>query len=155
MPKAKHHHIEPITGALKNWVDAVNQKWRDHNYGDEDMIARFMDIFAERYTWVRFYTPVNEMYVAAEFSAFYGWWNEQLTSHQAFVTALKHMVRANVEAMLGILAVRPDALFIQSESSEYTHARRPINMNRMPSTGCGRHGPLSNACARMACRCVA
>ena len=29
----------------------------------------------------------------------YGWWNEQLTSDQAFVTALKHIVKANVLAM--------------------------------------------------------
>ncbi len=42
--KAKNHHIEPITGALKNWVGAVNQSWRNHNHGDEDMIGRFMDI---------------------------------------------------------------------------------------------------------------
>ena len=44
VPKAKNHHIEPITGALKNWVGAVNQSWRNHNHGDEDHIPRFMDI---------------------------------------------------------------------------------------------------------------
>jgi uncharacterized protein (DUF362 family) len=44
VPKAKNHHIEPISGALKNWVGAVNQNWREHNHGDEDMIGRFMDI---------------------------------------------------------------------------------------------------------------
>jgi uncharacterized protein (DUF362 family) len=43
-PKAKNHHIEPITGALKNWVGVVNQKWRNHNHGDEEHIPRFMDI---------------------------------------------------------------------------------------------------------------
>ena len=43
-PKAKNHHIEPITGALKNWVGAVNQNWRNHNHGDEDHIPRFMDV---------------------------------------------------------------------------------------------------------------
>lgn len=85
----------------------------------------FARSFAERYPWIRFYTPVNEMYIAAEFSAFYGWWNERLTSHRAFVTALKNIVRANVEAMAAILEVRPDALFIQSESSEFTHASHP------------------------------
>lgn len=63
--------------------------------------------------------------IAAEFSAYYGWWNERLKSHQAFVTALKHLVRANVEAMLAILEIRPDALFVQSESSEYTHGCHP------------------------------
>jgi uncharacterized protein (DUF362 family) len=44
VPKAKNHHIEPITGALKNWVGVVNQKWRMHNHGDEEHIGRFMDI---------------------------------------------------------------------------------------------------------------
>jgi uncharacterized protein (DUF362 family) len=44
VPKAKNHHIEPITGALKNWVGVVNQTWRNHNHGDEDHIPRFMDI---------------------------------------------------------------------------------------------------------------
>ncbi len=87
--------------------------------------AQFARAFAERYPWVRFYTPVNEMYVAAEHSALLGWWNERMTSDRGFVTALKHLARANVEAMLAIVEVRDDALFIQSESSEYTHARHP------------------------------
>jgi uncharacterized protein (DUF362 family) len=43
-PKAKTHHIEPISGALKNWVGAVNRTWRQSNHGDADMIKRFMDI---------------------------------------------------------------------------------------------------------------
>ncbi|RYZ95450.1 MAG: glycoside hydrolase family 1 protein, partial [Proteobacteria bacterium] len=71
------------------------------------------------------YTPINEMYVCATFSAYYGWWNEQLKSDQGFVTALKHIVKANVLAMDAILKVRPDAIFIQSESSEYFHADNP------------------------------
>ena len=44
VPKAKNHHIEPITGALKNWVGVVNQRWRMHHHGDEEHIPRFMDI---------------------------------------------------------------------------------------------------------------
>lgn len=44
VPKAKNHHIEPISGALKNWVGVVNQNWRQENHGDKDMIGRFMDI---------------------------------------------------------------------------------------------------------------
>src|SRR5438552_22882 len=44
VPKAKNHHIEPITGALKNWVGVVNQNWRQYNHGDTEMIGRFMDI---------------------------------------------------------------------------------------------------------------
>jgi beta-glucosidase/6-phospho-beta-glucosidase/beta-galactosidase len=87
--------------------------------------ARYARAFAERYPWVQLYTPVNEMYICAQFSARYGWWNEQLRSEQAFVNALKHIVKANVLAMREILEVRPDAIFIQSESSEYFHADSP------------------------------
>jgi beta-glucosidase/6-phospho-beta-glucosidase/beta-galactosidase len=65
------------------------------------------------------------MYICATFSARYGWWNEQLSSDRAFVTALKHLVKANVLAMQAILKIRPDAIFIQSESSEYFHAESP------------------------------
>jgi beta-glucosidase/6-phospho-beta-glucosidase/beta-galactosidase len=65
------------------------------------------------------------MYICATFSARYGWWNEQLTGDRAFVTALKHIVKANILAMRTILDVRPDALFIQSESSEYFHPESP------------------------------
>jgi beta-glucosidase/6-phospho-beta-glucosidase/beta-galactosidase len=89
------------------------------------LFAEYARAFAERYPWVGLYTPVNEMYIAAEFSAYYGWWNERLRSHEGFVTALKHLVSANVRGMLAILEVRPDAIFIQSESSEYTHPSRP------------------------------
>ena len=81
--------------------------------------------FAERFPWVQLYTPVNEMFVCATFSGLYGWWNEQGTTDRTFVTALKHIVKANVLAMWAILDVRADALFIQSESSEYFHADSP------------------------------
>lgn len=79
---------------------------------------------------MRFYTPVNEMFIAAEFSGWYGWWNERLRSDRAFVTAIKHLVRASIEAMCAILKVRPDALFIQSELSEYTHTTDPKLQDR-------------------------
>jgi beta-glucosidase/6-phospho-beta-glucosidase/beta-galactosidase len=89
------------------------------------LFAAYAAEFAERYPWVQLYTPVNEMFICAVFSAKYGWWNEQLTTDLSFVTALKIIVKANVLAMTEILKRRPDAIFIQSESSEYFHADSP------------------------------
>ena len=89
------------------------------------LFARYAAAFARRFPWVQLYTPVNEMYICAQFSGRYGWWNEQLATDRGFVTALKHLVRANVLAMEAILEARPDAIFIQSESSEYFHAGSP------------------------------
>jgi beta-glucosidase len=90
-----------------------------------DLFAKYARAFAERYPWIQLYTPVNEMYITATFSAQYGWWNEQCTGDDTFVRALKNIVKANVLAMQAIVDVRPDAIFIQSESSEYFHAENP------------------------------
>ena len=89
------------------------------------LFAQYATDFATRYPWVQLYTPVNEMFICALFSGRYGWWNEQLGTDLGFVTALKGLVKANVLAMANILKVRPDAIFIQSESSEYFHADDP------------------------------
>jgi len=90
-----------------------------------EIFARYAKAFALRFPWVQVYTPVNEMFICAQFSAKFGWWNEQGTTDLTFVTALKHIVKANVRAMQEILKVRADAIFVQSESSEYFHAENP------------------------------
>ncbi|HXF18157.1 MAG TPA: family 1 glycosylhydrolase [Burkholderiales bacterium] len=98
------------------------------NFQNPDFPALFADYayaFARRYPWVQLYTPVNEMSICARFSALYGWWNEQLRDDRSFVNALKHIVKANVLAMHKIISARPDAIFIQSESTEYFHAENP------------------------------
>ena len=87
--------------------------------------ARYCGAVAERYPWVRFFTPVNEIYVAAKFSALTGDWNERLKDQRAFVTALKHLVAAYIAGCAAIVLRRPDALFITSESAEFTHDLRP------------------------------
>jgi beta-glucosidase/6-phospho-beta-glucosidase/beta-galactosidase len=87
--------------------------------------AEYARDFALRYPYIRYYTPVNEIFITAMFSAQYGWWNECLSDDRSFVTALKHLCKANVMAMHEILRVQNNAVFIQSESSEYFHPVRP------------------------------
>ena len=76
---------------------------------------------ARRYPWVRYYTPVNEIYVTAKMSAKDGVWNEQLKSDRAFVTAMKHTVEASILGTHEIAKHRNDYVIIQSESAEYLH----------------------------------
>ncbi|HTD65653.1 MAG TPA: family 1 glycosylhydrolase [Candidatus Limnocylindria bacterium] len=83
--------------------------------------ARYAGAVAERYPWVRAYTPVNEIYVAARNSGLDGIWNERLRTEPGFVTALKHLVAANLLATAAIARHRPNAVIITSESAEYTH----------------------------------
>jgi len=81
----------------------------------------YCDAVAERYPWVRHFTPVNEIYVTARLSAKDGLWNEQATDDRSFVTALKHCAAASILGTQAIAARRPDCLIIQSESAEYIH----------------------------------
>lgn len=87
--------------------------------------AEYAGRVAERYPWVRAYTPVNEMYIAARASGKDGVWNERLKTDKGFVTALKHLVAADILATKTIARHRPDLIVIQSESAEYVHHISP------------------------------
>lgn len=122
--KLKELNIAPIADLCHFGVPDWLGNFQNPDF--PECFAEYARAFADRYPWIQLYTPVNEMFICATFSAQYGWWNEQLRSDKTFVTALKHIVKANVLAMQSILEVRPDAIFIQSESSEYFHAENPI-----------------------------
>lgn len=82
-------------------------------------LAEYAGAFARRFPWVQFYTPVNEMYVCAKLSALEGLWNEQCRDERAFVTAVRHLAKANILMMQATASERPDAVFVNSESGEF------------------------------------
>ena len=88
--------------------------------------ADYADAVAERYPWVRWYTPVNEIYVSASASAQKGIWNEQLKSELGFVTAIKNLCAASILANQRIAVRRPDVIIVQSESAEYMHQMKTL-----------------------------
>lgn len=83
------------------------------------LFAEYAGAFARRYPWVRYFTPVNEIFVCASFSALRGWWNECLASDEAFVRAMRNLCMAHELAVEAILAERPDAIIVQGESMEH------------------------------------
>lgn len=116
--------IDLVHFGLPDWLrDFQNADWPQH-------VADYASAFAKRYPWVRFYTPVNEIYVTALFSGLFGWWNERRMDDEAFVTNLKHCCRASVLIMRAILDHRADAIFIFSESTEYVHPGTPSMVQR-------------------------
>ena len=84
-----------------------------------DAFPQYAGAFAERYPWVRFYTPINEMYVCARKSTLEGEWNEQRRDESAFVNAVFNLAFASVGMTDTILERRSDAIFVNSESSEF------------------------------------
>ena len=128
LEELKRLEIVPIVDlchfGVPDWLDSFQ------NPEFPPLFAEYAAAFARRYPDIRYYTPVNEIFIAATFSARYGWWNERLASDTAYVTAMKHLCQANLLAVDEILQVRPDALFIQSESSEYTHPGHPAALGQ-------------------------
>ncbi|MGI8546240.1 MAG: family 1 glycosylhydrolase [Gemmatimonadaceae bacterium] len=119
MAEMRRLRIEPILDLMHfgvpDWIG---------NFQNPELptsFAEYTAAVAERYPWVRCYTPVNEIYVTARVSAKDGLWNEQLTTDRAFVTAMKHLVAASILGTQAIVKQRPDAIIVQSESAEYTH----------------------------------
>jgi beta-glucosidase/6-phospho-beta-glucosidase/beta-galactosidase len=85
------------------------------------LFAEYARAFARRYPWVRYYTPVNEIFICASFSALRGFWNERRKSEKAFARAIRNLCMAHELAVDAILAERPDAIIVQSESLEHFH----------------------------------
>lgn len=115
--------IKPITDlchfGVPDWIgDFQNTDW-------PELFAEYAGAFAARFPSVRLYTPINEIFITAFFSAKNGWWNEQLKTDESYVSALRNLTRANILAKKAILRAQPDAIFIESESSEYFHPVEP------------------------------
>ena len=85
------------------------------------LFADYARAFARRYPWVRYYTPVNEIFICATFSARHGWWNECERGDAPWVRAMRNLCMAHELAVEAILAERPDAIIVQSESLEHFH----------------------------------
>lgn len=119
----KRLEIAPIVDlchfGVPDWIgDFQNTEW-------PALFSEYAEAFATRFPWVRFYTPVNEIFVCANFSAQLGWWNEQMQSDRTFVNAMRNMCQAVILAEQAILKVRPDALFVQSEAATFFHPTEP------------------------------
>ncbi len=121
LAEMQRFHIEPLIDLCHFGMP----DWLGNSFQNPDFppaFAAYAKAFAQRYPWVTLYTPVNEIFVCAKFSGLFGWWNEQEATDRAFLTATRHMAAATLLAMREILAIQPQAIFIQSESSEYTHS---------------------------------
>jgi beta-glucosidase len=85
------------------------------------LFANYARAFARRYSWIRYFTPINEISVCASASALHGWWNGGFANESAFARALRNLCMAHELAVEAILAERPDAIIVQSESLEHFH----------------------------------
>jgi beta-glucosidase/6-phospho-beta-glucosidase/beta-galactosidase len=118
MAELQQHGPEPIADlchfGVPDWLGSLQ------NPDLPAALAEYAGAFAERYPWVRFYTPVNEMYVFTRMSTLDENWNDQEKDDGAFIRAVFNLASASIAMTDAILKRRPDAIFINSESSDFT-----------------------------------
>ena len=146
--------VEPIVGLLHH---GSGPAWT--NLLDPDFPARLADFasaVAERFPYVRDFTPVNEPLTTARFSALYGHWFPHAADDRSFARALLNEIEATIRSMEAIRSVRPHARLIQTEDiakvfstpqlayqAEFENARRWITFDMLAGRF-DEHHPLWN-----------
>lgn len=112
--------IQPIVGLVHHGCGPRYATFDTPAFEHE--LPRYARRVAERYPWVRYYTPVNEPLTTARFAGLYGVWYPHGRSDQQFISILLRQVRATVRAMAEIRAVQPAAELIQTDDLGYMHS---------------------------------
>ncbi|WP_426020386.1 family 1 glycosylhydrolase [Brevundimonas sp. DWR2-3-1b1] len=115
--------LRPIVGLLHHgsgpaWTDLLDP-------GFAEGLARHAACTAERYSWVRDWTPVNEPLTTARFSALYGHWYPHRTDERDFWLALLNQIDATRLSMKAIRRVNPEARLVQTEDFGATYGTAP------------------------------
>jgi dTDP-4-dehydrorhamnose reductase len=96
---------------------------------DPDFPAKLADYatrVAERYPWIKMWTPVNEPLTTARFSALYGHWYPHTQDYGLFLRALVNECKGTLEAMRAIRKVIPDAQLVQTEDLGKCYSTAPL-----------------------------
>ncbi|MCJ8518859.1 dTDP-4-dehydrorhamnose reductase [Pseudorhizobium tarimense] len=105
--------IEPIIGLLHHGSGPRYTNLLDPAF--PALFAQHAARVAERYPYLRAFTPVNEPLTTARFSGLYGVWYPHKTDIRSFARAFINQCLATVSAMEAIRSVIPDAKLVQTE----------------------------------------
>jgi dTDP-4-dehydrorhamnose reductase len=113
MARLKELGIDVVVGLVHHGSGPPGTSLLDDSFVSG--LAELAGAVAERYPWVRDFTPVNEPLTTARFSALYGHWYPHRRDSAAFLRALLVETRATAAAMRAVRQVRPDARLVQTE----------------------------------------
>jgi dTDP-4-dehydrorhamnose reductase len=85
-------------------------------------LAEFARAVAQRYPWVRYYTPINEPLTTARFSGLYGHWYPHGQDDLTFGQVLLAECRGVCLAMKAIREVNPSAQLVQTDDLGKTYS---------------------------------
>jgi beta-glucosidase/6-phospho-beta-glucosidase/beta-galactosidase len=119
MARLRELGIEPIVTLLHHGSGPHYTALHQRNFVPG--LARFARMVAERYPWIKHYTPVNEPLTTARFSGLYGIWYPHGLDDRTFIRIQLNQIKGIQAAMRAIREVTPDAQLIQTEDLGKTH----------------------------------
>ncbi|PTX64438.1 glycosyl hydrolase family 1 [Melghirimyces profundicolus] len=92
----------------------------------EDRVSEYAMKFAERYRGlVRYYTPLNEPYVNAEFCGEIKRWPPCLEGERGFVAIMRNLCRGIIKTVRGIRSVDPDSVMVHVDATGWFYPGSP------------------------------
>jgi dTDP-4-dehydrorhamnose reductase len=120
LPALQRLGVTPIVGLIHHGSGPEHTSLVDPAFPEK--LAEYAGAVAQRYPWVEYYTPVNEILTTARFSGLAGVWYPHGKSHATFVRALLNQCKATVLSMRAIRAVNPDAKLVQTDDLSKTYS---------------------------------
>lgn len=115
--------IRPIVGLVHH---GSGPTWA--NFTTPDFVtglARFAGLVADRYPWVRDWTPVNEPLTTARFGCLYGHWQPHQRQDEAFWNALLTQIEGVAAAMKVVRLRQSGARLVQTEDFGHVEGTEP------------------------------
>lgn len=116
--------IEVIGGLLHHGSGPLYTEMLDPDFPKK--LADYAARVAERYPWIRKWTPVNEPLTTARFSGLYGHWYPHKRDYPTFLRCLVNECRGTLEAMRAIRERIPGAQLVQTEDLGKTFSTAPL-----------------------------
>ncbi|WP_411274578.1 family 1 glycosylhydrolase [Daejeonella sp.] len=112
--------IEPIAGLVHHGSGPAYVNFFDESFTRG--LAAYASSVAERFPFLKYYTPVNEPLTTARFCGLYGLWYPHCTDDVSFLKILMSECKGTVLAMQAIRKVNKEAKFIYTEDLGKTHS---------------------------------
>jgi dTDP-4-dehydrorhamnose reductase len=120
MAELRRLGINPIVGLTHHGSGPAYTNLLDDGFAPG--LAAHARAVAQRYPWIRDWTPVNEPLTTARFSCLYGLWHPHARDDRSWMLALLNQIDATRLSMREIRRVVPGARLIQTEDLGYVHS---------------------------------
>jgi dTDP-4-dehydrorhamnose reductase len=114
------NNIDIIAGLVHHGSGPAFTDLLDENF--PTLLASYAGKVAERFPWIKYYTPVNEPLTTARFSGLYGLWYPHYRDEKSFFIALLNQLKGVVLAMQEIRKINPEAKLVQTEDLGKTYS---------------------------------